>query len=330
MPKKPSLKKLKIKKPKFKKPTRQSLKSGFKSTVKSVKLWTIVAFLLGVAGFSYSSKYYYENIFTDNEKVFYGMIDKSLNVTNYVREVNQSSSIQSEKQRLLVNFTPEPYVFMETDLEQNQNRILSSVKTQNIGTRDSDYISYKEINIPGADGHLQDYSSALDVWAKRNSAETQTGDAQFLNEAIFTFIPFGNFSESQRSEILTKLKDEGVYKLHSFDMEYKDYRPIMNGQAMMNPRKYISLMKSYAEQSNIGNLDQLDPENYPDKNTFNIVFKIDMLSGRLMQINYPTDGRIETYEAYNVDKPVEIPQNYIGIDELQQRLQQQSQAQSQS
>ena len=300
---------------------RLKLRKPTKAFFKSAGFLTSLMIILGLGGFIYSGQYWYKHTLTNTDKIFYGMLEKNLRTSSVTRTVDQPSSSRTEKQVIYLDFSPKTVVNTKSSIEQiGQDRQKSAVSTENIGTKDSDFIRYTNVEIPQASGDKTDYSKILNTWAKRTKQSTADGKPQFLNEATFTFMPFGNFSVSKKDEIIKKIKDKKVYKVHDTKVTYENGRLIMTGIADINPRQFVSVMQDYAKATGVGNLDQLDPSQYQDKNNFPVSFSVDVITRHLTKLVYPNGDRAETYDAYGVKRPIEVPTKYISVDELQSRL----------
>lgn len=312
--------KFKLKKPNLK----LKLKKPRKINTQSTGFIATVFVVLALVGFGVSGYYWYNNIFTDKEQIFYDMIDKSLNTSSVLRTVEQNGGGKTEKQSVLVGYSPDIIAHTASKLEQiSQSRQRSSVATETYGSRDADYVRYTGIVIPTTERDNTDYSKVLNTWAKRSNTDNfGAKQSQFLDEVTFTFIPFGNFPNDKRAELIQKLKDKKVYQLHDTKITYENGRPVYTGLASINPRGFVEVMRDFANSTGIGDSTQLDPEQYENKNSFTIQLKIDVISRHLTAIKYPNGDRDEKYVSYGLNKKLEVPTNYISIDELQGRLQQ--------
>lgn len=311
-------------KPKLKKPTIR-LKKPSKKFFTSTKFLASLLVILGLGGFGYSGYYYYQNVFTDYDRVFYSMIDKSLNTSSVYRTTLQTDlNNRKENQNVQIVFSPEPRVHSTTQLEQiaGQSRAKSIVGTETYGDKETDYVQYTNITIPGNDGQNTDYSKLLNTWAKRSGTdEMGQKQAQFMNDAAFTFIPFGNFPDDKRAELIALMKEKKVYDLLQPNINYDDSRPVMTVVASINPRKFVEVMVEYQKLTGIGNLDQLNPLDYEDRNVFGIELHIDVISRHLKKITFPEGDRVESFYGYGAVKEVEFPKQTISVEELQGRLQ---------
>ncbi len=305
---------------KVKKPT----KAGIKKTVKSTKFLAGLLVVMALGGFGYSGYYWWNNSFMDKDEIFYGMLDKSLNTSSVLRTIDQTDSGRTEKQSVYLRYAPGIVFNSVSNLQQvDQNRNLSKVSTESFANKNGDFIRYTDISIANTSNDQADYTKLLNTWAKR-SDNTNKG-SQFLNEAAFTFVPFGNFSSEKRAELVNKLKDKKVYQLNGEKISYENGRPIYTAFASISPRGFVDVMRDYARATGVGDVQQLDPEQYDPKNSFTIQIKIDVISRHLKQIEYPGGERTEKYEAYGLFRNIEEPTSYISTEELQDRLQQTNQ-----
>jgi hypothetical protein len=314
--------------PKFRKnkPTTatKSVKRGkLRINLKSFKLWITIMVLAGLGSLGTGGYIWYTNIFTDQDRIFYGMIAKSLEVESVSRTVNENQSGRFETQHFLTSFSPTPLVMSESSVEQvNQNRDKSTVETETVGTSEGDYIRYTDIKIAESENDKTDYSKVLGTWAKRASSPEKGQPAQFLNEAIFTFVPFGNFPQDKRTELLNLIQEKKVYKYSKGSVSYENGRPVYNMTASISPRGLIHVLKKYNEFTKLGDSSQLNPDQYDEDYVFSMDIRIDMISRHLLEIVYPGESRTETFTAYGLNRQIDVPERTISVEELQSRLKQ--------
>ena len=278
--------------------------------------------VVGLAGFAYSGYVWYTKIFSNTDRIFYGMVDKSLTTDSVTRSISQNDASRSENQAYYISFSPDSAIQSVSKVDQiGQDRQKSSVTTETMGTRTADYVSYKAIQIPSTGADQPDYSKVIGKWAKRDASGDSGQQAQFLNEAIFTFIPFGNFSQENKDKLTTILHEKNVYELNNSKITYEGGRPTLNVDVSINPRGLVETLKEYATITGLGNQDLLDPSQYDNNNSFVVGVKVDMLSRHLKKITYPGDTREETYEAYGLNKNIKLPEQTISVEDLQKQLQ---------
>ena len=303
--------------------SRKFLNKRIDVKLRSLKLWISVLLIAGLGVLGAGAYLWYNNIFTDEERIFYGMLEKSLETDSITRQITQNEQSRLENQNYFVTFTTNPLVQSKSTVEQiDQNRQKSTVSTETLGTKDADFVRYTNINIPAGSTDKTDYSQVTNIWAKRQTDAESGQNPQFLNEAIFTFILFGNFNQQQKAELLKLIKDQDVYRFgNDGKVTYDNARPLYNVTVSIKPRGLVQVLKKYAEYTGIGDTSMLNPEQYDDKHSFGIQVQIDMLSRHLRQISYPGESRKEVYQAYGLNRNIELPRSAISIEELQSKIQ---------
>lgn len=300
----------------------KSLNKGLKKRIFSTKMLAVLLVVLGLVGFGYSTNYWYRNIFLDSDRIFYNMLENSLNTRSVIKTVEQSGSGKTENQTVLIKYTPDVKMRSVNVAEQvAQNRTKSVVETESYSSRQLDYIRYNQISIPATGTNKSDYSKITNTWAKKDNSQETGGQSEFLNEAGFTFVPFGNFTNKERAEIIKKVKDTEVYRFNDVKIIYENGRPVYEALVSLSPRKFVNIMSDYSKKTGIGNPDQLNPSDYTENYNFTIKVKVDVISGQLRQIIYPTGDRIENYASYGANIDINMPKQAISIEELQSRLQ---------
>jgi hypothetical protein len=305
---------IKLKKPTFTKPKL--------ATFTSFRTLVSAAILVGVILLAGAGYVWFKNILTDPNRVFYGMIDKNLETDSVVRVVSQPSSSKSIEQSYYMSYTPALATESLSTIEQvGQDRQTSKVITRSIGTKDTDFVKYEKIDIPSGP-EQGDYSKLVNQWAKREK-NPETGEApQFLNEASFMFVPFGNLSHQDRDKLVKIMKDKKIYKIKKTSQDLSNGRATMDMEVDINPEGLITMLAEYVKITGLGDASQLNPDDYKETPDVSVNMNIDMLSRHLRSIKFAGDTtRVETYSAYGINREIKIPTNTISIEELQNRLQ---------
>jgi hypothetical protein len=298
--------------PKLRRPTKSQLTS-FRAVISYILVLSIV--MLGVSGY-----YWYKNIFTDPDRVFYGMIEKNLSTPSISRTVNQQERLRSVEQTYRVFFQPVPYTESVTTIDQvGLDRQKSTVVTKSIGTKDDDFVQYKSINVPSL-GNKEKLSDIEGKWAKRVTSKESGQQPQFLTEAMFMFIPFGSMSPQQRDDLVNLMKENETYTYSTGKLELEGIRPVMTYDVRVKPEALVEVLAEYAKQTGVGDLSQLNPEEYKNSGDVQMRVTVDVLSRHLKTIDFD-DSRKETYTGYGLREKLVLPENPIAIDELQNRLQ---------
>jgi hypothetical protein len=293
---------------------RNSIRSlTFKQTIALLALATI--FLFGASAY-----YWYKNIFVNPDRVLSDMLDKSLQVSNTQRRVNQSQADSSLDQAVYVSFAPQLISDSKSELSEITTLGRTVVRTDNIGTKDADYVRYEGIDIPG-DRSGRDFREIIGVWGKRESQSQSGQSAAFLRETLFTAVPFGNLDNSQRHELKEEIKRVNLYQYQEAKKEYIDGRPVMTYKINLDPHALVTVLGKYAEITGLGRSPELNPALYEGAQRVPINLRVDLLSRHASTIGFEGTDRLEMYGAYNSFRNVIVPQDTIDVNELQDRLQ---------
>jgi len=302
----------------------KSNKNIFKKRVSKQTAILSIALTLAIAAFVVSGAFWWNRIFMNPDQVFQSMLANNLSSRSISRKVVQNDPSNSVDQATYVNFSP-PEVESQslTVLSQkNQDRSTTTVTTETIGTKNSDLVRY--VSAKGADnlsisGNIQ---GILGVWASREPDSSKGESATFLNEAVFSIVPFGNLTQSQRSQLISYINDQDVYKYNptAVKKSFENGRYVYSYNVQLSPSAFVGLLAKYVELTGVGNSSQLNPSDYESAGPIPIKMKIDILSRQLIEIDYASNGRTETYPSRNLYRDIKIPKETIPFDELQKRL----------
>jgi hypothetical protein len=201
----------------------------------------------------------------------------------------------------------------------------ASVTTDSIGTPQSGYVRYTQIN-PAAGKQA---AQVLGVWASPAKGDTKSvlptlfaNSLLDLNSAPVP--PVGNPTPSSRADLLSYTKNQGV-----FTADYaKVTRGVINGREVDNfpvsvsLAPYIRLMQAFAGAYGLKQLDQLSANQYQTAAPVKLTIAVDRLSHQMVRVTYAASGFSETYTDYGIAHPVTIPSRTITEAALRQRVSQ--------
>lgn len=276
--------------------------------------------LTGIGLFGASGWYWYQNVLTDQDRILSGMLDKSLQTSSVYRSVNQQSEQNKVEQSVFVGFSPETLSQTLTNLQEASASGASSVKTETIGTKNADFVSYSSIDVSGPGGKAQNFDGVLNKWGKRESTPESRQPVSFLNDALFVVVPFGNLNTDQRKQLKDEIKKVNLYETTKTETRFVNGRPVITYLIDVSPGSLVQVLAKYVELTGTGSSDQLNPALYEGAAKIPIELHVDLLSRHIRQIGFTGSGRTETYGAYNTTHKVTLPTETIAIDELQKRL----------
>lgn len=276
------------------------------------------AVIVALSLFIVSGWLWWTRVFTDSERVFNDMLANSLKSKSVSRKVAQKDQSSSIDQTIYVDFRPrEVNSQTVTKLsEKGMDRQVTTVTTETIGTPNTDYVRY--LSAEGAEnlsvaGNLD---SVLGTWAERGSSSEET---TFLNEALFSIVPFGSLTSEQREELLSFMKEKNVYEQTRAERSFTDGRYVYSYGILIRPYALVESLAKYAELTGQGSASQLNLESYASAAPIHVQMLVDIPTRQLIGIEY-SNGRSETIENTNLFREITIPNDAIPFQELQQRL----------
>lgn len=287
-------------------------KLTFKQTISLLILAAIVLFAA-------SGYYWYKQVLTNPQRILSGMLDKSLQSSSVQRSVSQKGGQSTSEQAVFMSFSPKVVAQSVTKLEEQSMAGKTKVTTETLGTKETDYIRYKSIEVSG--GKAPNLSNIEGVWGKRGGNTEKGQPASFLNEALLIAVPFGNLNTSQRAEVKNEISKVKLYDAAKTQTEFKNGRPVITYTTSLDPKSLVQVLSKYVEVTNVGTTAELNPQNYEGAEKIQIRLEVDVLTRHLKSIEFANSGRLETYRGYNLGKQIDLPKQTIGVDELQSRLQ---------
>lgn len=305
---KKSKKQIQVSIPKFKKLNRGRL------VIDLVILICIV--LVGVSGWLWWTK-----IMINPDRVLSDMLANNLKTRSITKSVDQSGATGGIKQVSYVSFYPsEPRALTNTTLSQGIGSNATSVTTETIGTPQFDFVRYTAYKA----GVNQDIAAKLDgligKWAKREQNLSKGQEITFLDESLFGVFPFGNFSDAQRSQLLTAINQKNIYKYTSAKRLIENKRPVYVYDMSINPADLVGVIRDYIKLTGANESTQLDPLQYQGLGDVKLKVTVDILNRQITKVDYST-GRTEIYSGQNLYQPIELPDSTIPVEDLQKRLQ---------
>lgn len=294
---------------------------GKSSDINKSALLRIIALIAGII-FLAAGWFWWRNIYMGANNVFWEMIDNNLSTASVTRQLTQKTADKSLDQFIREQFGAVNAAENYITLRQKDANGESIVKTVTIGTPDADYSKYISISSPSKslDGPSLNASKVLGVWGK--STTNQAGAANYFQQSVLTIVPFGNFTQEQKSDLINKMHSYNIYdvSISSAKSEKYNNRAVYIYNVDIAPASYVQMMQTYTKYLGIGDIG-LDPSVYARSPALKAELTVDKLSRQLVKISYPESKQSVTITDQNLDQPIKIPDNTIPIAELQLRLQ---------
>lgn len=275
--------------------------------------WLLIAILVVLSGAAYA---YNILVYQGSEKVFWDALASNLSLSGVTCTVENDTDGQHSKQAISLNLIDKESARVRTTLTQND----SKVTTEDIDTKDADYIRYTAIT--QAKDKKLDTGNILNVWAKQPrqiSGTTSVAGQTALGGCI---VPLVNIDASKQAQLTAELKKGKIFQTDlkksvwhwSWDEPYRDYT------VTVQPVPYITFMGKVDAANGTKILQAVSPDSYKNKAPEKLVFRIGAASHRIEQISYKDKKQTFKFSNYGMVPDTTPPEHTISMAELQKRL----------
>ena len=283
---------------------------------------SIIAALLLVT----SSYVAYKRLYLTNERRFWIAMNNNLSTKSVVQTVESGGTGNKDIEKTRFNFGIEASIDKISTVSSKTATTLSNVSTRTITTPSAQYVSYLNIDTSEvkADGSSYDFSSVKGVWAKMtDAANNEEKDNLLLNyiQPHVTVLPFSNLDAGTRSSFIKEIRSSGAYEINFADSTVieKDGKKYIAYPVNIQLKKYVSLLQKNFNLMGYGTFPALDTERYKEGSHYSATILVDPSSNNFYSVQ--TDNQVETYGNYGVFSRAPVPQNYLTMAELQEKLQ---------
>lgn len=262
---------------------------------------------IGAILFAVAIGLWWQNIYTDPQRVFENMLKNNFTTVGYTRTTTQTANgtlTRSSQIQLLAN----PSIRTIETLAQGDD----SQKTE--------YYIRPDQTI----ARIVEYPDerVVDQWV------TLPMDDLFMQEVVdYTFFPMGLLPSEKRNNLVDFIRENQVYSIDYNDVtkDVVDGRDVYVYEVSIPLQSYAAMLQkfsaalgsAFAEKAS-----EINPSNYEGTQPIILKASVDKYSHRLIQVT--SEGSIQTVETYKgygiTNQTFEIPTDVISADELQQRL----------
>ena len=266
----------------------------------------------------------YHNV-TSQDRIFWGMIDNSLQTSSFSKTSTIQSGGQSALQVTDVFTSPKQEVYSRTHYSQS-GADEADATTENIGTPYRDYVRYTEINTTqkNTQGKPFDFSNIVNIWGASPDQGKKDTTGQLFNQSVLGVLPTGNLTAAQRKQLIKLMKDNKAYsyKMHKTSSQFLLSRPSYSFTVTVSPPAYITVLKQFAKDIGLNQLESIDPQEYKDSAEMQFEVTVDGWSHQVIEVTQTASNKKESISAQNVRKQLPTPPTKsIDIEDLQTRLQ---------
>ena len=287
------------------------------------------AYAIGIVLIITSGILWWTKVYLSPSQVFWGMLDSSLSTRSATIQTKQSNQQGVAEQYVQFELGGVDRAHSLATVKQGA----TTIETEIVGTPDVTYSQYRYIKTDqkNAAGKPLNTSKIEGVWAKRDSKDTTAAGSPLFAQAVLGVglplgavpVPIGDVTPEQRAALLKQMRDHSVYDVSFKDVIKKraDGRLQYTYTTKIQAILYIRLMKNFAKDLGLSQLDDVDPNQFSGSQPINVQLTVDALSRHLVEVSVQGGGYSQRYSGYGVPVRAELPAKSISSAELQKRLQ---------
>jgi hypothetical protein len=281
--------------------------------IKAASIVSVVLLIIGIW-------LWWVGVYTAKDDVFKAMLSNSLSTRGVTKIIEQQNESGSVNQKAQAQYGARNLVQVVTEINQKTQEGDTKVITNTIATPSDNYVKYQKIEVPNNSNTKLNFDGLVGQWGKQTKPE---GGASIFSEATLGIVLFGNLPSNQRAELLSMMQDDSVYKVDYNSVATQDLngRKVYKYTVEINTKQYVEVLKKYDEMLGLGFAKDLNPEDYATAPAIKTTMYVDVLSRALSKLEYQDGSRVEEFTGYGIQKPIEVPQQSIGRNELEQKLQ---------
>lgn len=275
---------------------------------------------------------WYKLVYSSPSQVFDRMLSNALSTSGAVKTIYQVGDGQKLNQKTHIVTAPQHTIYSVAELQPGPSGG-TLITTESIGTPKTDYVRYTDIKTDQktTEGKEFNFGALLGIWGKSDDKEATSSGAVIYNQNVLGVLPTGNLTPNQRLQLLEQISNDQVYTVDFASVRKGDHsgRPTYSYDVIVKPVAYVSMLKTFARDIGIKQLESVDPNQYAGSPPLKFKFDIDIWSGTLKKITYQeaqqdaaTPQKTEEFSSYGVRKKIVIPAQTIPAGELESRLQQ--------
>lgn len=286
-------------------------------------LLTKTILVVSIAIFAATGVTWWKEIHTDPERVFWGAIENSLKTQSVSRQVARDTDTEQPDQFLRLHNSPVPGVVGVNKYYQSGDREMPTLVTETIGIPEADFIRVLLLESTDPNEPSPDISEVRGRWADATPVGFGDQRGQLYSQFALSIVPFGNLNPGQRAELMSMMREANVYEVDYAKMQRisDGGRPTYSYEVSVNTEKYLTILKKFAQQTGLTQLDDIDPSQYKGARPLFFKFMVDAASHQLIATQR-AGGETTRYHSYGLQGPViTAPKETMTLDELQQKLQ---------
>lgn len=264
--------------------------------------------------------FWYTQVYLSKERRFWLAIENSLSTPSVVRTLTDGGSGNQVVQQYRFHYTPQQVIENKVEYTNKSSTVDTHVVTEGIIFPDSQFLRYNDFVNQANGNELANIDNLLGQWAGQDAEDAEESRLNYLGEYV-TLVVFGNFNAEQRSDLLKRLHEKGVYK-SDFSAALEDViddEKVLTYNVSVSLPDYVEILQDSFKAAGYGDFPPLDVDNYREGSTINASIAVRKRDNVVVGVNF--GGREERYSNYGVLKSIEAPVPTYTIEELQEKVQ---------
>lgn len=264
-------------------------------------------------------------VFMDAERTFWSTVDANLQTYGVTKNLTQEEANNKVDRFVQLQFGDPTVVRDVSVIEQDNNGQETKVISEVLGTKDQNFIRYRQLDAPSTNG-ARDFSEVVGRWAVEDVGDGSNVQSAALRDAIIGSVyglPFANVSPAERQELVNFMKDNEVYSadFNATSILNRDGKTYYQYAVTTNVSAYIAMIQKLDAMIGLNQLQQLQPSDYESEPDVEIVMVIDPKARQLVELTYKQVGQQERYSGYGARIVNELPEPELSRQELEGKIQ---------
>jgi hypothetical protein len=297
-----------------------------KSTVSNITVLKFSMLFFGVIGLVVGGWLWWDRVYQNPTRVFWGMIENNLAVSGVTRSISKGDQTGSNDQTMSFTFGNELNAHNVTHVKRQDDAGKDDIITESVQTPTKTYVRYAKLDSThkNPDGKLPDFSSLAGKWAVQVN---QAGDTNGLNDETQNQLLLGGTLLSDAKVFVSDLRNTKVISIvpATYKREKFNGHTVYNIDADVNLLSSATQLESYLRKSGLnaaaeyikGRKDQIGGDG------IRLRFTIDSVSRQLLLIkttDASTGDLTVSYSLQGVTNAVPKITTTLTSTELQKKL----------
>jgi hypothetical protein len=259
------------------------------------------------------------------KQVFQDMIETNLRSRTVTKRVEQTGQEQKLDQTIYLTTGSVHAAYARAELRQSDG-VATTIKTESAGTPYKDFVRYTDIVTEQRhpSGKPLDFKDAIGKWggSERATPGAPLTDGELYGQMVLGVVPTSYLPYKVRRAVANEFMEQNVYEVDfdSTKRETQNGRPQYVYRVEMQTEQYIRVLKQFAREVGLEQLEEFNPDDYKDSPALVFDFVVDIWSRQLQEVRFVGSGRTEKFSNYGTEIDITIPESAISLDELQQQL----------